>query len=327
MANSVYWVGADGNIWQDGINRGKALGTSDVGFDAATASGEARRIADPNPPKTAVTAPANPNATGSGSGSGTARADKSNDIALQLAGLGAVDSQTTTGLSAIDKALGGLRGQYDTETAANENTYKTSSDTNTGNLEKNKQTALVNAAQGRRGLFGTLSSLGALSGTGITLANQAVQKGANTDLGGADDSYKENQSTLDTSIGTYRAEDARRRQDAETAAENARTNTRGEAAKSRMSFYSNLANDYAAQLDPGNAKKYTDLAASLYPEMARTSIPSTNLGYSAAAFTPTTLANYMAGGNSTVVSATPTTGPGSLPGLVASPTKKKQTTV
>lgn len=325
MANQVYWVGADGNAWLKGQNGvrslGKLIGASDKGFDAALGSAEATRIDDPNPPRQA--APSDSNNSGGGS-SGPKAADRSNDIALQLAGLNAVDSQYTSGLGAIDKALASVRGQYDTEAKTNEGQYRTSSDQNQNNLQKNKQTALVNAAQGRQGLFGSLSSIGALSGDGIVLANRAVQKGANEDLSGAADSFGENQSALETSIGTFRQEDARRRKEAESAAEGAKTNAARDAAESRMKFYTNLSKDYADQLDSGNAKKYTDMAAALYPELAKTSLPNTNIGYSGAAFTPTSLANYVAGADSTQVNMTPSTGGLTPPGLVASPTKKKQ---
>jgi hypothetical protein len=265
-----------------------------------------------------VAAPTSPN----GAAAAPAKVDRSNDIALQLAGLGAVQGQVDTGLSAIDVALSKLTGQYDTEATANEGNYKTQSETNQNNLQTNKQTALVNAAQGRRGLFGTLSSIGALNGSGIDLANRAVQKGANDDLHGAAENYSGNQSGLDTAIGTFRQEDTRRKEDAKTAAENARTNTRNEAAKSSLSFLSNLTNDYAQMGDEANAKTYAARAAALYPEMAKTSLPNSNIAYSGAAFTPGTLANYMAGADSTQVSTTPTQG-GSIPGLVAAPTKKK----
>lgn len=263
--------------------------------------------------------PSNPN----GGTSAPAKVDKSNDIALQLAGLGAVDSQLSSGLGSIDTALSKLTGQYDTETGSNEKNYGEQSNTNQGNLQKNKQTALVNAAQGRQGLFGTLSSLGALNGSGIDLANRAVQKGANDDLSGAAENYSTNQSGLDTAIGTFRQEDKMRRENATTAAENAKTNARGEAAKNRMAFLSNLANDHAAMGNEGEAKRYSAEAAALYPELARTSVPNSNIAYSGAAFTPGTLANYMAGADSTQVTAAPTQG-STLPGLVAAPTKKKQ---
>lgn len=312
MAKGVYWQGADGNYY---IKTSGGTGVSNIGKNLPGATvADLTRIADPNPPKSSA-APANPN--GGGSSGGTTTQDRSNDIALQNAGLSSVDAQTSAGIAAINKALASLTGQYDTEDAANEANYKGQSDTNQNNLQKNKQSALVNAAQGRQGLYGTLASLGALNGSGLTLANQAVQRGANDDLSGAGDTYDTNQSGLDTAIGTFRQEDDRRRQDAATAASDATTNAQNQGAKQKQTFYSNLANDFSAQGDAGNASKYSGLAASLYPQVAATSVPSTNLGYQGAAFTPGALGNYLAGANSTSVTATPTQG-GKSGGLFAS---------
>ena len=265
-----------------------------------------------------------PKQTGSSTSAAAAKPDRSNSIALQLAGLGSLDNQTATGIAGVDSALAKLTGQYDTETTSNEGNYTGQSTTNQSNLQKNKQTALVNASQGRQGLFGTLSSLGALSGDGINLANRAVQKGANDDLSGAADTFSENQQGLDTAIGQYRQEDKMRRENAETSASNSKLNIQNKAAETRMKFLSQLADDYSQMGNEGEAKRYAGEAAGLYPTLARTSVPDANLSYSGASFTPSTLANYIAGADSTQVQATPTAGGAAVPGLIASPIKKKQ---
>lgn len=329
----VYWIGANGNTY---IKQSGQTGVVNFGTPSELAAKNKipgintlaglRQVPDPNPPP--QPAPTNPNASVAAAApaapAAPAKVDKSNDIALQNAGLAAVDSQLTTGLGSIDGALSKLTGQYDTEKTRNEGNYTEQSNTNQNNLQKNKQTALVNASQGRQGLFGTLSSLGALNGSGIELANRAVQKGANDDLSGAADAFAGNQSGLDTAIGTFRDEDKARRENASTSADNARINARNDAATKRLAYFGNLVNDYSAQGDEAQAKTYTDQAAALYPEIAKTSVPNANISYSGAAFTPSTLSSYLAGADSTVVNATPTQGGGGLPGLVASPTKRKQ---
>ncbi len=331
---SIYWVGADGNVYVKGAggngasvrNAGKANGatTSNLILNGAV------QVSDPNAgqpqqqqqQQAQQTAPTNSN--GYSAPAAPAKVDKSNSIALQNAGLAAVDEQYNTGVGAIDKALGVLQGRYTDERVANEKSYTTSTDNNVGNLQKNKQTTYVNAAQGRQGLFGSLASIGALSGDGITLANRAVQQGANADLAGADENFQTNATNLDASIEAFRRDDKYRTESANTSAENAKTNARNEAAKSRLSFYSNLVNDYAAMGDEGQAKAYTAKAQALYPELAKSSVPNANLAYTGAAFTPTTLENYLAGNDSSVVTATPTAPGQTIPGLVASPSKKKQ---
>jgi hypothetical protein len=281
----------------------------------AAAGGQVK--ADPVRTPTNAKAPGNPNG-----GGGTPFADKSNDIAAQLAYLGATDQKTAAGTAAIDKSLGALYGNYDTEAASNETNYRTNADQNTNNLQVNKQTALVNAAQGRQGLYGTLASIGALNGSGIDKANTAVANGANADLAGASSNYATNASALDTSIGTFRQQDKERRDMAARGAEDAKTNLANDVAKEQASLYSNLVGDYSAMGNSGQAKAYTDKITALAPKIAATSIPSTGLGYTAAAYTPATLSSYIAGADSTQVTATPTAGKGT-PGLVATPLKKK----
>jgi hypothetical protein len=342
----VYWTGADGNIYikqagQSGVkNYGTAehLAASPIAGSFSPLTG-LKQINDPNAPAAAVQASADPGGIGSGgisaptggtSGAAAAApvyADKSNDIALNNAGLGAVDEQTTNGINAVNKSLAGIIGGYDTEKAANETNYGGQSDTNQNNLQKNKQSALIGAAQGRKGLFGTLSSLGALNGDGINLANDAVRTGANEDLSGAADNFATNQSGLDTAIGTFRAEDKARRDRAGTAADDARTNVNNQGARSKQTFLTNLSNDYSAEGKAPEAADYSGRAAALYPQVAATSIPSSNLAPEAAAFTPTSLSSYLSNASGTQVSATPTqsggsAGPGGLPGLVAANKKK-----
>lgn len=326
--NGVYWVGADGKVYVKGSQGVNAAGQADANTASYWSSRGFNGIADPNAPAAALvsnnTAPANPN--GTGTTSAPVLPDKSNDIALQNAGLNSVDTQRDTGIASIDKALGSLFGQYDAETSTNEGSYKTNSDQNQNNLQKNRQSAMVNAAQGRQGLFGTLSSLGALNGSGIDLANEAVRSGANEDLSGAADNYATNQSGLENSIAGYRQADKERRQQNQTSADNAKINIHNDSNKSKQTYYSNLANDYSAMGNGDEAKRYSGMASDLFPAIANTSVPNSNIAYSGAAYTPASLASYFAGANGTSVNATPANGngvgAGNLPGLVATDKKK-----
>lgn len=266
-------------------------------------------------PAPAPSAPSNP--TG-----GSARPDRSNSIAVQLAGLASLVEQEAAGLAAVDRALQELLGRYGREAERNERQYSTQSTTNKQNLQTNRQVAMSNAVQGRQGLFGTLASLGALSGSGIELANRAVQQGANADLTGAQGTFNENQTRLDTIIEQFRDEDEERKREAESAARDARSGVQAEIARSRQGFYSKLADDYAQMGNEAEARRYSQLVAEQYPLLARTSIPSLNLPERSAAFTPTDLSNYIAGGNTTVQVAPAQ--PGGLPGLMVSTAPRRR---
>lgn len=322
---AVYWVGADGNVWLKGSsgvqNVGKPSNLQANGFDAANLSAQATRINDPNPPK--GSAPSNPNGAAA---SGPIYPDKSNDIAFLNANLGTADQQQSVGLAKVQQALANIIGGYDTEAGQNQTLYQTNADSNQNSLQKNKQSALVGAAQGRKGLFGTLASLGALNGSGIDLANKAVVTGANQDLSGAADNYATNQTGLDTALQTFKNEDAARRKAAQQAADDAQTTVKYNTAKTKQDVYRGIANDYEAMGKHAEAADYTGRASSLFPEIANYSIPSTNLAPAPATFNLPTLSSYLANAGGTNVTATPSTsgsaGTGGLPGLIASNKKK-----
>lgn len=326
----VYWNGADGNTY---IKQAGQQGVVNFGTPAALAANNKTsgfntlrgltQINDPNAP--AGQAPTNPNNTsGNGGGSAPAFQDKSNDLAVQNAGLAANDSQTQGSVDKINASLASILGGYDTETTANKTNYTTQSNANQNQFQTGKQTALVNAANGRQGLLGTLASIGALSGDGLALANNAVQHGANEDLSGASGTFATNQTGLDTALGTYTAADAARRKNANTAASNDVQNAQNSGATSKQNFLTAIANDYAAQGDKANAAKYSGMAAALYPTIAATNVPSQSLSAETAAYTPSSLANYLSRGNTIVNTSAPTQSGGlSIPGLTAS--TKKQT--
>lgn len=276
--------------------------------------------AAPAPALPTALAPANP------TGASTAAPvlpDRSNDISQNQAALAASNSMLTNGLSSIHSSLTDLLGKYGSEGTANEATYGTQSDTNKGNFLKNMQSALLNAAQGRQGLFGVLASLGALNGSGVDLANHAVQSGANADISGANDTFATNQSGLDTSIGEFRTADQQRKDQADKDAAAQEQALRAQVAGNQQSIYGNLANDYSDMGNAGQSKQYSDLLASLFPTIAANSVPSSGPSYSAANFTAPALSSYLSGG--TTVNSTPSSGLGGLPGLLAytAPSKKK----
>ena len=275
----------------------------------------------PTPVPTPVPAPVDPNASAPAA---PVLPDRSNSIRVNEAALAGADAQRTSGLAAIQDTLGKLFGRYGEEASGNDANYNEQSDANKGNLLRNTQAAMVNAAEGRRGLFGILSSLGALSGSGVTLANRAVQNGANADISGANDTFGENQVTLDTGIRDFRTADERRRQDAEQAAEASRQNLENQVLTTKQKTYSSLADDYSQMGNAGRAKEYADMVAALFPDIARTSVPAAAINYAGATYAPGTLNKYVAGSNGTQIQATPAAGT-SLPGLVAvSPTQKKK---
>jgi len=337
-----FWTGADGNVYVAGSQGVHSAGKADANTNAYWTSKGFRGEADPNAPKTPAAptnqnggngggtgpgGPSNPNNTGGGGGSSApVYEDKSGDIGVNQAGYDSVDSQVKAGTSHVDDLYNKIVTGYNTEKNTNEGDYTAKSNTNENNLQKNKDAAKINAAQGRRGLFGTLSSLGALNGDGITLANNAVQNGANKDLSGAADNFATNQSGLDKSIGDFRLADAKRRADAQTEADNEKTAVKGQGAKDRQVYLSKIADDYQLENKLPEAADYRNRVAALFPEIAAANVPTSGLTSAAAPYTAASLASYLAQANGTQVTTAPgasgASGVAGLPGLIASNKKR-----
>lgn len=288
MANGVYWTGADGKIYMKadtltGVQQWRAplLSPQQMGLT---------EIADPlaAPTPTPVT-----NANGTGA------APKVVNQAAVGATQQAIDSLGTeqaTGNQNIDDSFNALISGYNKDVSRNEGDYTDNTVTNNTNLEKNKQNALVAAAQGRRGLRSTLASIGALSGDGSVLADNAVTAEANKDIGGATDTAATNALALDKAIGKFREDDKQRRDEAQTTKTNQRTALEGSIASKKQSFYQKMADLYSSGGADAQANDYLGRAGALNNEIAsKTAVAATPFSAKTAAFTPGTLESYLAG--------------------------------
>lgn len=270
MAQAVYWVGQDGNIWfgngsGGGVkNMGKALSVSDNGFDSERFSAEARRIDDPNRP-----APAAPQYGYAGAQAGAnARADAARkaEVDAILSSISTLDSvlanrnQTTN-----DTYNQAIRSYDDTFALDRQARDKAQIQNEQANTDA-RQAAMVQAAAGGRGLRSVLASMGALGGTGLDLANQAVSREANIDIGNADKNFQTNAGNITDSWARAEDEDRRRRAEATTIRDNSLTNNAADVAASRQSMYNQLAGLY----DRGSAEanSYLAKASALNPQIA-----------------------------------------------------------
>lgn len=241
----------------------------------------------------------------------------------------AIDSlgvEQDTGYRNIDDSFNSLLSRYNKEMAQNESDYTEGTETNTGNLQKNKQNALIAAAQGRRGLRGTLSALGALSGDGSVLADRAVTTAANQDIGEAADTFATNAQGLDKAIKKSREEDADRRAEAETTRSNQRTSLEGSIASKRQNYFQKLAEIFGQAEQTGAANDWLGKAGNLNNEIAsKTRVASTAFAPRSAAFTPGDLESYLAGaGDMTVDVTAGGTGEGANPTSLTAGRRKKE---
>lgn len=307
---AVYWIGQDGNIWLKDQSGTRNVGPAGADVVRPDATGFYDPWADPRfdtPMRfnaTQINDPVNPRQvagarTTAPSGGTAAPAPKVLNQAAVNATQAAIDSLGTeeqVGAQNIEDSYASLVGRYDRESRQNETDFGEQTTTNTQNLQKNKQNALLAAAQGRRGLRGTLASIGALSGSGIDLSNRVVTRSANEDIGGAGESFATNAQTLDKAIGRFREEDKDRRSEAETTRTNQRTALRGNLASKRQQFYQKMAEIFAGADRTGEADTWLGRAGGLNQEIAANSrVAATPFAARAAAFTPGTLESYLAG--------------------------------
>lgn len=233
-----------------------------------------------------------------GSGGGGTPAPVLNQAAVDATqrAIESVDTEQNVGYRNIDDSFGSLIGKYDVERGRNKADFDENTFTNTQNLSKNKQNALLSAAQGRRGLRGTLASIGALSGTGGELADRAVTTEANQDLGEATETYGTNARSLGKAWKRFDEEDQDRRREAETAKVNQRIALEGSLAAKRQSFFQKMAELFAEGGNTSAANDYLGRAGALNEEIAQKSrVGATPFTQRAAAFTPGELENYLAG--------------------------------
>lgn len=295
MATGVYWTGADGNTYMkadtlSGVVKWSAplLSPTQMGLT---------QIPDPLGASTPTVAPSNANVSAA-----PAKVVNQAAVGATQSAIDSLGTEQAQGNTNIDDSLNSVNAGYDVNTAQAEGDYGQNVVTNNQNLDKNTQNAYVSAAQGRRGLRGTLASIGALSGDGGVLADEAVTTEANRDIGGAIDTANTNSTALDKAIGTFRQEDKQRRADAQTTATNQRTALEGGIASKRQSFYQKMAELYASGGNDAAANDYLGRAGGLNNEIAsKTAVQAAPQIAKAAAFTPGTLASYLAGGNDMTV--------------------------
>jgi len=231
-----------------------------------------------------------------GGGSGEDAALNAAAIANTQKAIGSLDTELNTGSGNIDASYGSLVGKYDKEASQTAEDYDEQTVSNNKSLDKNRQNALLAAAQGRRGLRGTLSAIGALSGDGGFLADNAVRTSANEDIGGAVDTYATNATGLDKAKSRFDEEDRDRRREAETARINQRTALEGAVAGKRQGFLQKMAELFGSSGNNAEATRVLNEAGDLNQTIAaKSAVAATPFTERKAAFTPGDLERYLAG--------------------------------
>ena len=233
--------------------------------------------------------------TGSGSGSGSvsqgpsqAQLDQMNSQLAQLDTLLANKNRTAT------DAYNQTARSYDDMLALDRQARDKATQQNETALTEARQAAKIQAAQGGAGLKAVLASMNALGGTGAKLANQAVAREANIDIGNADKNFRTNADNLTSSWAATEDADKRRREEARTIRDNELSQNRAETLTSRQSMLNTLAGMY----DKGTAQanNYLTQATSLNPEIVNASRKNVAQYQKASQlFSPQKLQEYLGG--------------------------------
>lgn len=212
--------------------------------------------------------------------------------------------------------------QYQDQMAIDRSRYDEQTTQNEQNLARNRQASLLQASQGGQGLKAVLAAMGALNGTGSILADRAISQAANRDIGGAQDTFETNASSLNRAWADTEAEDAKRRAQAEAAREAALAGNEANFLNSRIDILGKLANIFGTGTSRGN--QYADEAAGLYDRAAR--IPQGQ----AVSYTPVSnlysnqnLSNYLAGVNNLQVQAQSGNSQPNAPSVIATPQRRR----
>lgn len=211
-----------------------------------------------------------------------------------LAGLAPLDTVRSNARTRAQQAYEQMLAQYGAEDARDQENYNKQTFQNEQNLSTNRQAALSSAAQGGKGLRSVLAAMGALSGTGQTLANRAVSNQANLDLGQARNAFDVNADTLGTAWSDVERQQRQRRTNAASALENEQAAADLDYYRNQQNVYNRAADIFGAGTPEGN--DYIAKATSLYAPIAgatRTNVAK----YDAASplYSQQALQNYKAG--------------------------------
>lgn len=244
---------------------------------------------------------------------------------------------TQSALDQLDTILGNkneeAKGGYDNileqylgEETENEAKFVKNREGNESTRGAQNQAALLAAANGGRGLFSTLASIGALGGTGKTLANRAVSNEANIDIGNANKTFDTNATALNDSYGELEKEQDQRRLDAKNTYDKTVKANEYDILDTRQGLYKDMADLWTKAGNNDQANKYLGNVAKLQPKLAETSRPTVpEYAKKQMRFKAPALKNYLAGANDMTVKAAPAQagGGGPINGAVYTSTKRR----
>lgn len=311
-----YWIGQDGNVWVAGSGGVNSAGPADANTSAYWNSRGFSPINDP------VSSQQTTNLTPGGSGgSGQTYQDTTAARAANQVSIDSLGTVLNNSLTGADAEYNEVTKAYDTEDAANLQKYQGDVEKNEITRDGNTQASLLGAARGSRGLYATLASLGALGGTGRTLANRAISTEANADLGAGEKSFETNVDTLFDARSEVEKKEKQRRLDADKIKADTKQSAEYDYFKGNQDLAKEMAGLWSSAGNTGEAANWLGKSSSYTPQMAsKTKVNPAKYAKDALAYSPGAMNEYLGGLNSTAVNVA---GGSPVNGAVYTSTKKR----
>lgn len=286
MADAVYWIGQDGNVYfGNGIpgsgvtNYGSASSYTPTaqGLTATNPSGNkmaqsvadgagiilGKQIADPNAP--VASAPAAGTPVAPGPVFNQAGADNTQKTIDQIPGLlqAALDAENTT--------YGNTTGALDASKTAQQGQYDESTTTNQQNYDSNFMDSIRAGIKGLGGLMSLLRGTGAAGGTAEDLARDTVGGTTADDIRTGADTQKTNQTTLDDSLSAFLTDLGTKRKAADDTHVNNDRAIQRDSSTQLQDLYSKMAGFYGDVGNTNDSNSWMNKAGALTPDIAANS--------------------------------------------------------
>lgn len=276
--NGTYWFGQDGNVWVQGPQGVNSAGPADANSQTYWNNQGYSLIPDPATSGVVINTgnpeyDPNTTTTGNGTNTGTAPAKVFNQAGANNTQL-AIDQ--IPGL--LDAALAAERQRYsntvndfNAQEAGQRKTYGDSTTTNQKNYDSTFMDSIRAGIHGLGGVLSILRGTGAAGGTAEDLARDTVGGVTANDIRTGADTRNENQTTLDTSLGSFLSDLKRKRDVNQDTVLNNERAIRRDSDTQLQDLFGKMAGFYGDVGNTSGATDWTNRAGALTPEIAANS--------------------------------------------------------
>lgn len=279
MANGVFWIGQDGNIWMKdaggtynaGSNGGSGQGNYVVEngqlYDRWGDNGNVlqpgySQIADP-----AVQTPA----PGGGSG-GSGKTFNAAGAANTQRTIDQIPALLQAALEAEGTSYGNTVGGFNAAESGQRDAYGKSTVTNQQNYDANFMDSIRSGIKGLGGIMSLLRGTGAAGGTAEDMARDTVGGVTANDIRGGADVQKENQGELDSVLSSFLTDLGTKRKMAEDTRVNNERAIRRDSSTQLQDLFGKMAGFYGDVGNTGASTDWMNRAGALTPDIAANSM-------------------------------------------------------